>query len=124
MNNYNNRIKHRIMKFFSLIFLTIFITFNAKAEIQSRELLDEIFYGCASDDEDWLTTGELYEYCGCTTNVISKVLSIEDILRLGLELLEADNISEEEAEKMAIASLLQNDEVTQGIVKCLGKVFE
>ena len=112
------------MKKIAFIVLTVLISFNAKAEIESRELLDEIFYGCASDDEDWLTTGELYEYCGCSTNVISKVLSIEDILRLGLELLETDNISEEEAERKAIATLLQNDEVTQGIVKCLGKVFE
>ena len=52
------------------------------------------------------------------------MLSIEDIFRLGPELLETDNISEEEAERKAIATLLQNDEVTQGIVKCLGKVFE
>ena len=43
---------------------------------------------------------------------------------LGLELLESDDISEEEAERKAIATLLQNDDVTQGIVKCLGKVFE
>ena len=71
-----------------------------------------------------MSAGELYEYCGCTTNVISIVLSIEDILRLGLELLETDDISEEEAERKAIATLLQNDDVTQGIVKCLGKVFE
>ena len=72
------------MKKIAFIIFTLLISFNAKAEIESRELLDEIFYGCASDDEDWLTTGELYEYCGCTTNVISKVLSIEDILRLCL----------------------------------------
>ena len=112
------------MKKIAFIIFTLLISFNTNAEIESIELLDEIFYGCASDDEDWLTTGELYEYCGCTTNVISKVLSIEDILRLGLELLESDGISEEEAERKAIATLLQNDEVTQGIVKCLGKVFE
>ncbi len=107
-----------------LIIFTLLISFNANAEIQSKELLDEIFYSCASEDEDWLSAGELYEYCGCTTNVISKVLSIEDILRLGLELLESDDISEEEAERKAIATLLKNDDVTQGIVKCLGKVFE
>mgnify|MGYP005707726539 CR=1 FL=1 len=75
------------MKKIALIIFTLLISFNTNAEIESRELLDEIFYGCASDDEDWLTTGELYEYCGCTTNVISKVLSIEDILRLVLSFL-------------------------------------
>ena len=48
------------MKKIAFIVLTVLISFNAKAEIESRELLDEIFYGCASDDEDWLTTGELY----------------------------------------------------------------
>ena len=108
----------------ALIFLTLFISFTANAEIQSKELLDEVFYGCASEDEDWLTTGELYEYCGCTTNVISKALSLEDLLRLGLEFLESGDISEEEAERKAFATLLQNEEVTEGIVKCLGKVFE
>ena len=51
------------MKKIALIIFTLLISFNAKAEIESRELLDEIFYGCASDDEDWLSTGELYEYC-------------------------------------------------------------
>ena len=52
------------MKKIAFIIFTLLISFNTNAEIESRELLDEIFYGCASDDEDWLTTGELYEYCG------------------------------------------------------------
>ena len=38
------------MKKIAFIVLTVLISFNAKAEIESRELLDEIFYGCASDD--------------------------------------------------------------------------
>lgn len=33
-----------------LIIFTLLISFNANAEIQSKELLDEIFYSCASED--------------------------------------------------------------------------
>ena len=37
------------MKKIIFIIFTLLISFNTKAEIQSRELLDEIFYGCASE---------------------------------------------------------------------------
>ena len=113
------------MKYISLCLVSILLSFNVQAEVKNRALLDGIFVGCSEEDMDEFTIGELYEYCGCMTNSISKTLDTEEVLRLGLEMLKvSEGISKKEAEEMALQKLLNNDDFTDGIVSCLVKLYD
>ena len=76
------------MRLSCLIFLTIIIV-SKFAYAWSFEYLDTITSGCieqsksltSSGETDW-EIGENYEYCGCTTNGISKNFSVSDVIDL------------------------------------------
>ena len=76
------------MKSSFLIFLTI-IVFSKLSYAWSFENLDSITKGCmeqsksltSSGETDW-EIGDNYEYCGCTTNGISKNFSLSDVMDL------------------------------------------
>jgi len=115
------------MKYFSifLIFVSSILTLNANAQINSRALLDDFFVGCAAEDNEDFTVGESYEYCGCMTNVLSKELDPEELLRLSLNLLsETDGMTEDEADQIALKMILENDSITDGLLSCLVKLYE
>ena len=113
------------MKFINLLIASFLFSLSVQAEVKSRLLLDSIFVGCSEEEMEEFTVGELYEYCGCMTNSISKTLDTEEVLRLGLEMLKvSEGISEKEAEEMALQKLLNNDDFTDGIVSCLVKLYD
>ena len=113
------------MKYITLFLLSLLLSFNVQADIKSRALLDTVFVGCSEVDDENFTVGELYEYCGCMTNSISKVLSTEELLNLSLEILKnSDGMSEEEAGEVALQKLLNNDAITDGIIACLVKLYD
>ena len=113
------------MKYISLCLVSLLLSFNVQAEVKSRALLDGIFVGCSEEDMDEFTIGELYEYCGCMTNSISKTLDTEELLHISMEILkDSQGMSEEEAEEIAAQKLLTNDDVTDGIVACLVKLYD
>jgi hypothetical protein len=118
-------LKKYIMKYISIFLVSLLLSFNVQAEVKGRLLLDSIFLGCSEDDTEEFTVGELYEYCGCMTNSISKTLDTEELLRLGLEMLKvSEGISEKEAEEIALQKLLNNDNFTDAIVSCYVKLYD
>ena len=113
------------MKIISLLIISLLLPLNGQAEIKSRELLDEFFIGCVSEEDAMFTIGEIYEYCGCLTNTISKELDTKELLDLSMEILkESNGMTEEEAENIAIEKLLQNEAIIDGVVSCLVKLYE
>ena len=118
-------LKKYIMKYISIFLVSLLLSFNVQAEVKGRLLLDSIFLGCSEDDTEEFTVGELYEYCGCMTNSISKTLDTEELLRLGLEMLKvSEGISEKEAEEIVLQKLLNNDNFTDAIVSCYVKLYD
>ncbi len=108
-----------------LLFASSLISFNANAEINNRDLLNDFFEGCASEEEVGFSIGEVYEYCGCMTNVLAKELDTEELLGLSLNLLsETDGMTEKEAEKIALKMILENNEITDGLLSCLVKLYD
>ena len=75
------------MKFFFKLCVLVF--FSEFANAWTFENLDTITEGCidqsksltSSGDTDW-EIGENYEYCGCTTNGISKNFSLSEVIDL------------------------------------------
>lgn len=75
------------MKFFFTLCVLVF--FSQFANAWTFENLDTITEGCidqsksltSSGDTDW-EIGENYEYCGCTTNGISKNFSLSEVIDL------------------------------------------
>ena len=118
-------LKKYIMKYISIFLVSLLLSFNVQAEIKSRVLLDSVFLGCSEDDIDELTVGELYEYCGCATNSISKTLDTKELLMLSIEILkDSQGMSEDEANEVAFQKLLTNDEVIEGMVSCLARLYD
>ena len=113
------------MKFINLLIASFLFSLSVQAEVKSRLLLDSIFVGCSEEEMEEFTVGELYEYCGCMTNSISKTLDTEELLHISMEILkDSQGMSEEEAEEIAFQKLLTNDDVTDGIVACLVKLYD
>ena len=113
------------MKYISLFLVSLLLSLNIQAEIESRSLLNSVFVGCSEDDQDEFTVGELYEYCGCVTNSISKVLDTEELLSLSMDILKnSEGMSEEEAEEIAFQKVLNNDVITDEILSCLVKLYD
>ena len=101
----------------SILYLFI-LPQNAQAEIDSKIFLDEIFNGCMDERLDDLPLGMHYEYCGCYVNGLSQILTVEEALRLGLDIERIGNDDE------AILDLLfENEEVTNVIIECAGKIM-
>ena len=71
------------------LFFIFFIFYLKSAFSWSFEELNIFFEGCVeerqalsySGDNDWYR-GENYEFCGCSTNGVSKNFSVSDILEL------------------------------------------
>ena len=95
-----------------------FLPQNAQAEISSKIFLDEIFNGCMDETLEELPLGMHYEYCGCYVNGISQILSLEEALRLGLDIERVGNDDE-----AVIDLLLENEEVTDVIIECAAKIL-
>ena len=101
----------------SILYL-FFLPQNAHTEISSKIFLDEIFNGCMGESSEELPLGMYYEYCGCSVNGISQILSVEEALRLGLDV---ERVGDDDE---AILDLVfENEEVSNVIIECAGKIL-
>ena len=67
------------MKIFFTFFFLIF-SFEIFAEIKDKEMLSAYHEGCLEPDPDPITAGEQFLACGCITNEVSKVYTVEEIM--------------------------------------------
>tara|TARA_B100000965_G_scaffold321406_1_gene282729 strand:- start:243 stop:569 length:327 start_codon:yes stop_codon:yes gene_type:complete len=91
---------------------------NAQAEISSKIFLDEIFNGCMEDSLEELPLRMHYEYCGCYVNGISQILSLEEAIRLGLDI---ERVGDDD--EAVLDLIFENEEVTNVIIECAGKIL-
>ncbi len=63
-----------------LIFFSLFFSFKTFAEIKDKEMLNAYNEGCLEEDPGPVTVGEQFLVCGCLTNEVSKVYTLEEIL--------------------------------------------
>ena len=118
-------LKEYVLKYINLFIVSLLFSLSAQASIEDRELLNEMFIGCISNEVDMLDVGESFEYCGCVVNTISKEMEMRDLLEMGMEILkESEDMTEEKVERLAIQKLIQNEAITDGIISCLIKVYD
>ena len=109
------------MKKISFIYVLALVTaFSLNAEIKDKEVLTEFFTGCVEESDETFdsifSVGDQYEYCGCTTNEISKNLTFEELLQLGVQTFGA---SEEEILLLTLA----NEKLMSAATTCVGKLL-
>ena len=102
----------------SILYL-FFLPQNAHTEISSKIFLDEIFNGCMGESSEELPLGMYYEYCGCSVNGISQILSVEEALRLGLDV---ERVGDDDEASLDL--LFENEEVANVIIECMAKSFD
>ena len=113
-----------------LIALSLVIFFNLQqfsfAEIKSKLALEEIFMGCMEDtdavsDED-IKIGTWFEYCGCTVNKISQTMDLEEVMRLGVDLMQIEDSSDYDYELSML--VLANEKMEDAVIKCAKSIYE
>ena len=107
----------KIIYILSILYL-FFLPQNAHTEISSKIFLDEIFNGCMEETLEELPLGMHYEYCGCYVNGLSQILSLEEALRLGLDV---ERVGDDDDALLDL--LFENEEVTDVIIECAGKIL-
>jgi len=118
------------MKKLTILLFSILISFNSYGEVNNRAFLEEIYNGCnnpAGADYDDLTrligVGGVFEYCGCTVNEISKHMDLKDMVQLGVDALAVGSSPEEGIRDEQLSILLNNEQFSNAIVKCLTNVL-
>ena len=109
------------MKNISIIFILYLLILpqNVQAEISSNIALDEIFEGCIEEEFEDIPLGMQYEYCGCMVNSVSQILTMEELMRLGLDI---ERIGDDD--EAALDLLLESEKVTDAIIECAAKAYE
>ena len=107
----------KIIYIIPILYLFILLQ-NTQAEISSKIFLDETFNGCMEDTLEELPLGMHYEYCGCYVNGISQILSLEEAIRLGLDI---ERVGDDD--EAVLDLLFENEEVTNVIIECAGKIL-
>ena len=102
----------------SILYLLI-LPQNVQAEIASKIFLDEIFNGCIEEPLEDFPLGTHYEYCGCAVNGVSQILTLEEAMRLGVDI---ERIGDDDEALLDI--LFGNEEVTDIIIECAAKALE
>lgn len=74
---------------------------SAHAEITSEFFLFEVFDGCIEEPTEHTTLGAQLEYCACSTNLMSKEMTLEEATLLSLDIMAAHD--DEQGEKADLA---------------------
>ena len=88
----------------------------ASAEITSRPFLQEMFNGCIAEATDDIPLGNFYAYCGCATANIAKNMTLEEAMRMGLEVIEGGREKEMEV-------LLANKKMKDAFLQCVPRLL-
>jgi predicted RNase H-like HicB family nuclease len=99
-------------------FILVSFTSVAAAQITSRPFLQEMFNGCIAEATDDLPLGNFYAYCGCATANIAKNMTLEEAMRMGLEVIEGGKEKEME---VFLANKKMKDAFLQCVPKLLGE---
>ena len=107
------------MKKFAFTFaFLVFASVPVQAQEMNWIILQSIFEGCMSAVEpgEQAYYGMYLEYCGCYTHGISKTITAEELMELGLDFQDSESEIED--------SLLSNKKFRKIIVKCGAKIIE
>ena len=107
--------KINIIIFFGAVLL---LSFEAKTEIKNQEVLMAYFQGCVEDDNPILSLGDSFEFCGCSANLISSDMDMEELLRLSFDALQEEDYENQNKK------ILANEKVKEILIKCAAKVLE
>mgnify|MGYP001188385428 FL=1 len=121
--------KHYIMKYISISLVSLLLSFNVQAEIESKELLNSILESCVEEEDaefnEIFSAGEQIEFCGCYVNTISKTMDAKELVKLGVDLIkEGDGGLNEEITDAQIDILFNNEKILDGLLSCMVKVLE
>ena len=107
-------------KIFLPIFFILFLS-NAIAQIDNEEILMNFFTQCNQGKADGFSIGSQIEYCGCATNQISKNMTLEELMQMGLEMYQnSENMDDE----TALRYILNNKKMSDMLIKCMTKIYE
>ena len=107
--------KSKIFTFFFII--TMFFSFSVKAEINNIEVLLEFFNTCAREGDNE-KLGAQIEYCACATKKVSIGMDFEELMLLGLDMMDA----EDERDEQRI--LLSSQKLRKYVAACASKLYE
>ena len=121
--------KHYFMKYISISLVSLLLSFNVQAEIESKELLNSILESCVEEEDaefnEIFSAGEQIEFCGCYVNKISKTMDAKELVKLGVDLIkEGDGGLNEEITDAQIDILFNNEKILDGLLSCMVKVLE
>ena len=108
----------KLEKLVLFFFVMIFFSLQAKAEINSKKALMEVFEGCVEEESEGVSVGAQFEYCACVTKQISIGMDLEEVMLLGLDMMAAKNEKEEER------ILISNQKVKKYVSKCAVRLYE
>lgn len=104
--------------FYLLIILSLqLFSFESKSEINNEKVLLEVFQGCLTGKGDPMTVGQQIDYCGCIANQVSINMDIEELMLLGLDMMDK---SDSEMQQ----SILASEKWRKSIAKCAARLFD
>ena len=88
----------------------------APAEITSRPMLQEMFNGCIAEATDDVPLGNFYDYCGCATANIAKNMTLEEVMRIGIDVIEG-------GEQKEVEIMLTNKKMKDAFLECVPRLL-